>query len=472
MILAELIIMKLIFSWICAGCLCAFATRAQSPVTITIDTKTRGPAVPADFAGVSIFTGTQVRDHRGMPGNLFSGTNEQLITLFKNAGLHHVRLGATGSPGSGTSNLSHEDIDGLFTFARVTGVKVIYSLHYQDGVATAKYVWDNYRTNLDYFAFDNEPDGRLNDDAKARAAGDKSYFESWKEFAKSVTDAVPGAKFAGPDAAGRTLVARFVKAEKDCGCLALVTQHTYVGGNSKKKKFDIPRAVQDMLSEDWVTNKYPQLYRTVLKPVAKEGLPFRITELDDYVHGVTNGSDAYVSALWSLDVMHWWAKHGAEGVNFQNSEWLPTDTFHPDASGNWQMNPKAYGIRAFDLGSHGWVEPVKLENEAGLNLTAYAVGDETNLFVTVINKEHGASARGANVQIVPDGLAAKGAEVMFLKAESGDPAATNGVTLGGGTITNNAPWHGAWTSLKVAENSQCTVNVAPASAAIVRILSK
>jgi len=64
---------------------------------LTIDTRSPGYAIPDDFSGVSIFTGTQVRDHKGVPGNLFSGTNAQLITLFKNAGLHHLRLGATGS---------------------------------------------------------------------------------------------------------------------------------------------------------------------------------------------------------------------------------------------------------------------------------------------------------------------------------------------------------------------------------------
>ena len=90
-------------------------------------------------------------------------------------------------------------------------------------------------------------------------------------------------------------MARFVKAEKDSGCLGLVTQHTYIGGNSKKRGIDVPHAIESMMSKDWVTNKYPELYRTVLKPVAKQGLPFRITELDDYVHGVTNGSDAFVS---------------------------------------------------------------------------------------------------------------------------------------------------------------------------------
>ena len=153
----------MIFGLISAGCFLAGAAMAQSPVTLTIDTRSPGYAIPDDFSGVSIFTGTQVRDHKGVPGNLFSGTNTQLITLFKNTGLRHLRLGATGSPTSGTENLSHADIDSLFAFAKATDIKVIYSLHFADGVATAKYVWDNYRPYLDYFAFDNEPDGRLHE---------------------------------------------------------------------------------------------------------------------------------------------------------------------------------------------------------------------------------------------------------------------------------------------------------------------
>ena len=456
--------MKMISSLVCAGCLLAGAALAQSPVTLTIDTRSPGYAIPDDFTGVSIFKGTQVRDHKGVPGNLFSGTNAQLITIFKNAGLHHLRLGTTGSPTSDAQNLSHEDIDSLFAFAKATDIKVIYSLHFIDGVATAKYVWDNYRPYLDCFAFDNEPDGRLNE-----GEAGKDYFVSWKDFAKSVTDAVPGAKFAGPDAAGRTLVANFVKAEKDSGCLALVTQHTYIGGNPRKRGIDVPHAIESMMSRDWVTNKYPELYRTVLKPVAKQGLPFRITELDDYVHGVTNGSDAFVSALWALDVMHWWAAHGAAGVNFQNTAWLHTDTFHPDSAGNYQINPKAYGIRAFDLGSHGRVEPVTIANTDGLNLTAYAVGSGSNLFVTIINKEHGAGARDAAVTILPEGISPASATVMFLTAPNGNLAATNGMTLGGASMTNNAPWLGKWTPLNSVTNGQCTVTVPAASAAVVKV---
>ncbi len=442
------------------------AAEGQEPVTLTVDARAPGYEVPADFAGVSIFTGTQVRDHKGVPGNLFSGANTQLITLFKNAGIHHLRLGATGSANSGAKNLSHEDIDALFAFVKATDIKLIYSLHFLEGPATAKYVWEKYRPYVDCFAFDNEPDSRL--EGGSGAAGQKDYFTVWREFAKAVLEAAPGAKFAGPDAAGRTLVRRFVREEKDSGLLALVTQHTYIGGNPRKKGIDLPQAIENMLSEAWVTNNYPQLYHSVLEPVQRQGLPFRVTELDDHVHGVTNASDAFVSVLWALDCMHWWAAHGARGVNFQNTEWLRTDTFYPDAAGNYQVRPKAYAIKSFDLGSHGQVKPVVMANPGRLNLTAYAIGDATNLCVTVINKEHGPKGRDTQVRIRPKGFSLAKAAAMLLAAAEGGVLATNGVTLGGGTIANNAPWAGKWAALG-ASAGECVLTVPAASAVVVKL---
>jgi hypothetical protein len=451
----------------CIALLLATAGIGQE-VTLTVDPGSDGYEIPQDFVGTSIFTGTQVRDHKGVPGNLFSGANTQLITLFKNAGIRHLRLGATGSANSRSRNLSHEDIDALFAFAKATNIKVIYSLHYADGVATAKYIWANYRPFVDCFAFDNEPDGRLEGGSGAAEDNPKDYFTTWREFATSVVTAVPGAKFAGPDAAGRTLVARFMEAEKTSGMLDLVTQHTYVGGNPRKRGIDREHAIENMLSRTWVTTNYPELYRSVLKPVQREGFRYRITELDDHVHGVTNASDAFVSALWALDCMHWWAAHGASGVNFQNTEWLHTDTFYLDAERNYQVYPKAYGIKAFDLGSHGHVAHVTEENKSDLNVRAYAVANGTNLFVTIINKEHGTGARAAKVTIVAPGFAAKETARMDLRAPHESVGATEGITLGDGTIANNAPWNGKWTGLEPSKEG-CYVRVSAASATVVRI---
>jgi hypothetical protein len=449
------------------GCLLLTIAARAANVTLTIDTQSLGYDISRDFAGVSIFTGTQVRDHKGVPGNLFSGSNKQLTTLFKNTGIHHLRLGATGSANSGSKNLNHDDIDALFAFANATDIKVIYSLHYADGVETAKYVWANYRPYVDCFAFDNEPDNRLEGGSGAAVDHPKDYFMTWREFAASVVKAIPEARFAGPDAAGRALVKRFVEEEKGAGVLALVTQHTYIGGNPRKRGIDREHAIEHMLSPGWVTNNYPELYRSVLKPVQKEGYRFRITELDDHVHGVTGASDAFVSALWALDCMHWWAMHGARGVNFQNTEWLHTDTFYLDANTNYQVYPKAYGIKAFDLGSRGRVAKVSVENKGNLNLRAYAVSDGTNVFVTIINKEHGAGAREARVNILAPGNA-KSAEKMVLASRDGSVEAMDGVTLGSDVINNNRPWEGKWTDVKAVKEGFELI-VPAASAVVVRI---
>jgi len=461
------------FRQICIACMLPLVvapTMAQSPIALTIDTQSRvHDAVPVDFGGVSIFTGTQALDHHGVPGNLFSATNTQLITLFKNSDIHHLRLGATESLGSNAANLDHADIDALFAFAKATDIRVIYSLHARDSTATAKYVWDNYRSYLDYFAFDNEPDNLKLGGSGTAVGSYENYLANWKNFAKAVTGVAPGAKFAGPDAAGRTLAPRFARDGKDSGLVALITQHFYVGGNSLKRGLSAQQAIDEMLSEDWVTKKYPELYHKVLLPVMAEGFPYRLTESDDYVHGTENASNAFASALWALDYMHWWAEHKASGVNFQNTEWLDTDTFYPDSSGNYQIYPKAYALKAFDLGSRGWVEPVSINNANGLNMTAYAVGDATTLYVTIINKEHGAGARDANVTILSKGLPPGQATAMFLTAPNGDVGARSGITLGDAPITSNVPWKGHWKTLSPAKKNGYSVTVHAASAAVVRI---
>ena len=72
------------------------------------------------------------------------------------------------------------------------------------------------------------------------------------------------------------------------------------------------------------------MYANNLAPVAAAGLRYRLTESNDYLTGVPGASNAFASALWALDHLHWWAAHGAAGVNFHNKQWLFTDTIVPD----------------------------------------------------------------------------------------------------------------------------------------------
>ncbi len=472
-----------------AGPLWTCAARAQSPVTLSISTQSPGYTIPDDFAGLSFEMGSAVNNRNGYPGYLFAATNQQTVALFQNIGIHNLRMGGGSVDGTNAVVPTTTGIMGVFGFARaVTNLKVIYSLRLENGnstsnAATAQFIWGSYSNYLSAFAIGNEPDfnsyhyppyGTGTDPAITNYT---SYLADWRGFATAITNVAPGALFAGPDTGdytgstwyqGKSWTQHFADDEKNSGIVSVVTQHYYVGGSPGTTTG--PQAVSNMLSAEWVTTEYPWLYNNNLAPVVADGLPYRMTEANDYLTGIADASNAYASALWALDFMHWWAAHACAGVNFHNKSWLLTDTIWLDAAGNLQVNPKAYGIKLFDLGGHGSVEPLSMTNTNQLNLTAYAVGSTSNLFVTIVNKENGTGARNAAVTVVPNGISSATVSAIFLTAPGGNIAATNGVMLGGAAITNNATWQGQWTSLGILTNGQCVLSVPASSAALLQIV--
>jgi hypothetical protein len=61
---------------------------------------------------------------------------------------------------------------------------------------------------------------------------------------------------------------------------------------------------------------------------------------------------------------------------------------------------------------------------------------------------------------------------MSMTAPNGNVSAMDGVTLGGATITNNAPWEGKWTPLQPGDSGQCSVKVPAASAILVKMITR
>lgn len=473
--------MKLVPFSVWAGCVLTGAVLAQSPVTVTIGPDSTSAAIPHDFVGMSFGMRNVPPDRNG--AHFFSPKNAQLITLFRNIGIKHLRVGGTSVDSPARTPIPNTtDIDQLFGFVQAAGVrKVIYSFrlletepghHYAETNAIlAKYIWDHYRQYLDCFALGNEPDHKkvyLGQDLTI--TNFSTYLQKWRRFAGAITSAVPEAKFAGPDAcSGRVeWTSNFARAGKNLGLVAVVDEHFYVGGAGRDKPAG--QAIDEILSPKWIAS-IQRLYEQVAVPVFAEGLPFRFTEANDhYSGGVPNASDTFAGGLWALDFLHWWAAHGACGVNFHNTQWVVNDIITPDVNGRLAITPKGYGIRAFDLGSHGRLESVTVSNPDGLNLTAYAVRGAGEHWVTIINKEHGSGAREAKVTIsVPGAGAAARAEVISLVAPNGDATAKTGVTLGGASISADGPWQGTWKPLAAAQSGQLTVNVPAVSAVVVEI---
>jgi hypothetical protein len=457
--------------------LTAAVVAAQSSISVII-TNSPGYAIPDDFSGLSFESGQQMPNIKGVSGNLFSPTNTQLVTLFRNMGLHNLRIGGGTVDGLRAARLTHADIDNLFAFAQAADLRVIFSLQLLNGdvaadIATARYVWQNQRSQLEWLAIGNEPDeppylyppfGKGTDPTITNYA---TYLPHWRRFAAALTNALPGIAFAAPDTGGSKWNTNFADDESSSGTVSLFTTHDYFGGQWQGKTADT--AVSNMLSPRWVEKLYPKELHAQSHVMA-DGYPFRLTELNDYLGGVAHASDAFAAALWALDAMHWWAAHGAAGVNFHNNEWLLTDTVYLNKRNySFQIHPKGYGIKAFDLSGHGRIEPLTLANTNNLNLTAYAVADSTNLYITLINKEYGSKGRDAAVNIELDGFSLGDVSVMYLTVDGGDVEATRGVTLGGENITNNATWQGHWTALGRVKNGRFSVNVPASSAAILKM---
>jgi hypothetical protein len=497
------------------------------PVMIRIDATRAGPVVPHDFAGLGFERGPLNPGNAGVAGYLFSPANDSLVTLFRNLGLRNLRIGGGSvddmSP-AGAGSDGFTGVDSLFAFASVAQVKVIYTLRLLNGGArpirdletvdaqVAGYIWRRYRENVASFAIGNEPDwhafhtydGHLADPAiyeeisGVPGSAYSSFRARWQVFAAAVADAAPGAPLSGPDTGaygpltytpspddGVSWTERFASDERDSGRIADITQHYYAGGAPGETTAQ--QAISNMLSSEWVNGTaiaaqparttytpYPWLYTNNLDAVVAAGLRYRLTESNDYLGGVPGASNVFASALWALDYLHWWAAHGAAGVNFHNKQWLHTATIVPDpaVAGGYAITPKGYGIKAFTLGSAGQVKPVEIRNADGINLTAYCIGGTGEDYVTIINKTHGARAADAAVTIVPPGPGLPSAQFMGLTSGApGDPTPAD-ATLGGAAITAHTPWNGKWNILSANPRDGISLTVGATTAAIVRIRSR
>jgi len=514
---------------------------AQASITLSVNTASREFEIPADFVGLGFETKSVLPNTYGVRGYFFSPENKQLIRLFQNAGVKHIRVGGGTVDGSGGNEHcvipipTRKDIDNLFEFAQLAGVKVIYSFRLlnlsecanenlaSDNAPIAQYIWNKYRASLDSFSIGNEPDVRgfhsypghaidpqiLETNPGVPGSAYPSFLAAWRHFASAILKLVPSAKFSGPDTAvssrssftpdpatGASWTQQFASDLKSSGIVVEALQHHYVYGRPGSTTADM--AIDNMLSPAWDTstsqgtqpageagakvfNPYPFVYNNVLAPLVSLGVPYRMTEANDCLHGVEGASNGYAAALWALDYMHWWAAHHMAGVNFHNNPWLPTDTVVPDPNpcppsgcGNYRITAKAYALKAFDLGSHGYVEPVVLSNPKGVNLTAYAVGTDRELYVTVINKTHSTTrdAIEAAVAIEAQGFGSADADYMVLSGSEPGSAAGMTAMLGGASITNNAPWTGKWTPIGRVSDGKVAVTVQSATAAIVRIRAR
>jgi len=470
----------------------SLASAAEAPVTLAIDAQYPGATIGPDFSGLS-YEVTAILPVDGV--RYFRPENTKLITLFQTLGLKSLRIGGNTSDRNAVHLPTEADWDSLFGFAQAAGVKVIYCLRLHQGdpavdVATVKYIMTRYAPLVDSFSIGQEPSAYPVEKIDRRPAGERmgaavekfpytSYRDQWKIFADAIIAAVPEVKFCGPSVHNNADWARRFMEDYGKGHhVALITEHLYPGGSANK----LPSAEvgrERMLSGEFF-KVYEKLHAGFVPAAQALGLPYRLEEVNSYFNGgAQDASNTFSAALWGLEFMYWWAAHDAIGLNFHtgdrvsmNGEYQPsryaTFTSMPDG---FEIRPLAYAFKAFDLGAHGQLARLTIENSAALNVSAYAVvAADRTATVTIINKEHGAMARDAVVTLSTAGAKWLHAQAITLTAPDGNVAARTGLMLGDATIEKGGSWSGTWRALPApAADGSVKIKVSAASAMLVRL---
>ena len=413
--------------------------------------------------------------------HFFSTKNKSLIATFKTLGIKSLRVGGNTADRQTLPTPSMADVDNLFAFAKAADVKIIYTLRLNAGsldAATqmANYIMRHYANRVECFAIGNEP----NVFSKEYAP----YLAEWKRFAAQITAPTnsPNAKFCGPSTSpGHETWARdFANEFGSHGPLALIAQHDYPGGDARRATNSV--VARNKILSPAIDEHYTTFAANFVPAILSNGLPYRLEEVNSfYDGGALDVSDTFASALWALDYQWWWAAHGANGINFHTGDKVAArDESKPcryavfwTSPQGYNPHPIAYALKMFSLAAHGSLSPTKLENAGNLNLAVYAVAPGKNNFcVTLINREHGPTARTAEI-VLNSGFAKSKTETMFLTVPEGNIAAKTGVTLGGAEIQDDATWNGKWTRLANSmEGVEIKFSLPPASAALVKITGR
>ena len=410
----------------------------------------------------------------------FDPNDKALINCFKTLGIKSLRVGANAVDDPRIPVPQEKDADQLFNFARAAGVKVIYSFRLKNGDPAesgrlAAYIAAHDADALDCFSIGNEPNFFI----KTYDA----FFAQWKPHYDAILKVVPQAMMDGPSASGSYAVdlAKDLFAQ---GHMAMASDHYYFLGSGRAGEKN-PAANRARFLSNHLHHDYEKAYADVGAVLAAQGVPYRIDELNScYNGGAKNSSDTYASTLWALDCTHWWAAHHILGMNYHTGESVGRDgrvwrreLCRVCASARRQrIQHASASIRVFGFqpGGAGKAPRCRIIQAApAFDFNAYAYRDnDGSVYLTLINKSYGDKAQPALVSIqLPEGMTPGKWRRMDLVQREQDVAAKSGVILGGASVDPQGIWAGRWEKVKGRDSKKRTVQVAPASATILHILS-
>ena len=494
----------------------------ELPVMVRVDVEKPGAEISKDFSGASFEM--RMVWARADGSHFFDAGNKEMVGMFRGLGIRSLRVGGNSLDAATAKAATPADIEALYAFAKAAGVKVIYSVKMRGvdndeavaaDVKQVKYLWGKYADLTECVTIGNEPNIYFADsapggvgvapspaatrpagvavlggvgDSGAVGIGYAAYRKRWEEIAGAIVKEVPEVKLCGPSStpgkvAWAGAFARDEGGGRFAGNLALITQHSYPGGNAQKVTDS--GAGRELILSGKMEAGYEKFYATFVPAVFATGKRERLEESNSLFHGgATNISNTAASALWGLDFMWWWAPHGAEGINFHTGMNAAGEGRVPGGYDLFwrsperiEVHPMGYGVKTFDVArgrGHGRVLPVAMENGGGANVTAYAAGSGRAVFVTVINRENvkGELSGARDVAAVIDVGGGKWrAEVIYLRGPKEGLGGLRGMTLGGAEIGGDGKWEGKWEEI-AGSGGRFVVHVRAGEAGVVRLVKE
>jgi hypothetical protein len=441
----------------------------EQPVRIKIDEHSILGSIPSDFIGLGYEISSVAR--RG----LLSATDTTYAQMVRTLGAEGViRIGgntsdyaayskngaALSSPKSTVVN--RESLQQLGSFLDATGWKLIWGLNLgqnreSEAVEEAQAVSAIAKDRLLAFEIGNEVDLFTHEGHRHNPYTFEDYLGEYRRYKAAIRAKLPGAPFAGPDAAFQTgWVQQFADAEGSD--LKLLTEHYYRAGQS-------PASSLDMLFRP--DPRLASRLRSLQQISRNSRIPYRICETNSFSGGGRPGvSGTFGAALWVLDYMFTLASYDAAGVNIETgvNQLGVISSYSPigdDEHGTYTARPEYYGMLAFSHASRGQRVAVEAST-ADLNLSSYAVASNGKVTLTLINKD----TRQASAAITCNRRISK---ATALRLEAPNLQSTTGITLGRASVAANGSWNTRHQESLSITSAGARVMVPPGSAVLVRI---
>ena len=383
----------------------AVQKRAPIPLQASVAWDQTISDVPQDMLGLS-YESSQLA-----AADFFSAANTGLIDLFRRLSPNGVlRLGGnlseftrwspndepeassvpfravTPDPSAGRTiphvPVTPAAIRNLREFLYRTGWQTIYGLNLalakrEQVVAEAKFVAQTLGPRLIAFQIGNEPNHYVLNRLRPPGYSFHDYFAEWSRIHSAVAEALPTARFAGPDVAeDANWIERFAAAAPKS--VVMLTGHHYAEGPPT----DPAVTIEKLLTPD---PAFAHHIETIEAISQKARLPYVMTETNScYNAGKPGVSDVFGSALWAADYILQLAQAKQKGVYFHGGG---RGWYTPISGGSGEPfapRPVYYGMLLCRSLLGCEMAPVHMESTSA-NVSIYAVKHPQR--IVVINKD-------------------------------------------------------------------------------------